>query len=68
MHIDRLFARHLEKELITNKVFLPANRSSWSNCILDRFENGRRKKAEVRRAVPTPESNLKPRVRASMCP
>ena len=68
VHIDRLFARHLEKELIKNKVFLPANRSSWSSCILDRFENGRRTKAEVRRAVPTPESNLDPRMRASMCP
>lgn len=68
VNIDKKFARHLEKELINNKVFLPPNRSSWTNCIIDRFENGRRKNAKVRRAAPTPESNLDPRMRASICP
>ena len=59
VHIDRKFARQLEKELVNEKVFPPAGRPSWFKSILDRFENGRRKSAKVQCAPPMPASKVR---------
>ena len=47
VRIDMVYARHLEKQLVSEILSLPPNRPRWCKSILDRFENARRSSAQV---------------------